>query len=158
MRLRRLEKAAWEIAAEPGVLTSTVFRYVQAAGFVRLWHLEEAESSPERFEPTFAGSLFHVAAFASARSTAWGTLSTATVASEFGGGVVWEVVIVCFDDYTRLAYAEVHPEEDAAVPRSSSAGCFAGSRRWVFVASVCTRTTKNATARRPPRPSTKPRT
>jgi transposase InsO family protein len=41
-------------------------------------------------------------------------------------GVGWEVVFVCVDDYTRLAYAEVHPSENAACATRS----FRRALRW----------------------------
>ena len=49
-QLRRRYKAAWEIALEMGVPTSTVSRHLKRQGLGRLWRLEEAASPPRRYE------------------------------------------------------------------------------------------------------------
>ena len=49
VRLRHRKKAAWEIADETGVPTSTVSRYLKAEGLGRLWRIEEAEHPPQRY-------------------------------------------------------------------------------------------------------------
>ncbi len=112
VRLRRRKKAAWEISAETGVPTSTVSRHLQAEGLGRLWRIEEAEHPPQRYEHPYAGSLFHVDA---KRFGKIGRIGHAIHGDyrKRSRGVGWEVVFVCIDDYTRLAYAEVHPAENA---------------------------------------------
>ncbi len=111
-KLRRRKKAAWEIAAEIGVPASTVSRYLQAEGLGRLWRLEEAEHPPQRYEHAYAGSLFHVDAKRFGKIEGVGHAIHGNRRRR-ARGVGWEVVFVCVDDYTRLAYAEVHPAEDA---------------------------------------------
>ncbi len=112
VRLRRRKKAAWEIAAETGVPTSTVSRYLQDEGLGRLWRIEEAEHPPQRYEHGYAGSLFHVDA---KRFVKIGCVGHAIHGDRRKRvrGVGSEVVFVCVDDYTRLTYAEVHPAENA---------------------------------------------
>ncbi len=112
LRLRRRKKAAWEIAAEVGVSAATVSRHLKAEGLGRLWRIEEAEAPPQRYEHTYPGSLFHVDAkrFGKIQGIGHAIHGNRRKRSRGAG---WEVVFVCVDDYTRLAYAEVHPSENA---------------------------------------------
>jgi transposase len=112
LQLRRRKKTAWEIAAETGVSASTVSRHLQACGLGRLWRIEEALHPPQRYEHAYAGSLFHVDA---KRFGKIGRIGHAIHGDyrKRSRGVGWEVVFVCVDDHTRLAYAEVHPAENA---------------------------------------------
>jgi hypothetical protein len=103
-RLRRRKRAAWEIAAETGVPTSTVSRHLQAEGLGRLWRIDEAEHPPQRYEHAYAGSLFHVDAKRLGRIAGIGHAIHGDRRRR-GRGAGWEVV--CIDDYSRLAYAEV---------------------------------------------------
>lgn len=112
LQLRRRKKAAWEIAAETGVPASTVSRYLKAEGLGRLWRLEEAEDPPQRYEHPYAGSLFHIDAKRFGRIQGIGHAVHGNRRKR-ARGVGWEVVFVCVDDYSRLAYAEVHPAENA---------------------------------------------
>jgi transposase InsO family protein len=112
LQLRRRKKAAWEIAAETGVPASTVSRYLKAQGLGRLWRLEEAEDPPQRYEHTYPGSLLHIDAKRFGRIGGVGHAMHGD-RSQRSRGVGWEVVFVCVDDYSRLAYAEVHPAENA---------------------------------------------
>ena len=109
-QLRRRYKAAWEIALEMGVPTSTVSRHLKRQGLGRLWRLEEAESPPRRYEHRRPGDLFHVDAKKLARIEGVGHRIHGD-RSRKKRGVGWEVVFVCVDDHTRLAYAEVFPSE-----------------------------------------------
>lgn len=113
LKLRRRKKAAWEISAELGVPTSTVSRHLQAEGLGRLWRIEEAEAPPQRYEHGYAGSLFHVDAKRFGKIDGVGHAIHGNRRKR-ARGVGWEVVFVCVDDYTRLAYAEVHPSENTA--------------------------------------------
>lgn len=112
LRLRRRKKAAWEIAAEVGVSAATVSRHLKAEGLGRLWRIVEAEDPPQRYEHAYPGSLFHVDAkrFGKIQGVGHAIHGNRRKRSR---GVGWEVVFVCVDDYTRLAYAEVHPSENA---------------------------------------------
>ena len=112
LQLRRRKKAAWEIAVETGVPASTVSRYLKSEGLGRLWRLEEAEAPPQRYEHAHAGSLFHIDAKRFGRIHGVGHAIHGNRRKR-ARGVGWEVVFVCVDDYSRLAYAEVHPAENA---------------------------------------------
>ena len=111
-QLRRRRKAGWEIAQELGIPVSTVSRHLQRAGLGRLWRLDEQSDPPRRYEHRFPGQLLHVDAKRFARIEAIGHRIHGD-RSRKRRGVGWEVVFVCVDDCTRLAYAEVWPAEDA---------------------------------------------
>lgn len=109
-KLRRRRKAAWEIALELGVPVSTVSRHLKEQGLGRIWRLEEAEAPPQRYEHRAPGDLFHIDAKKLARIEAVGhRIHGDRSKRRYGAG--WEVVFVCVDDHTRLAYAEVAPSE-----------------------------------------------
>lgn len=124
-QLRRRRKAGWEIALELGVPVSTVSRHLQALGLGRLWRLEEAEAPAQRYEHTFPGSLFHIDAKKFARIDGIGHAIHGD-RSRKKRGAGWEAVLVCVDDYTRLAYAEVVPSENA----EHAAAFLARALRW----------------------------
>ncbi len=109
-QLRRRKKAAWEIALETGIPVATVSRQLKQLGLGRLWRLEEAEAAPQRYEHRRPGDLFHVDAKKLARIEGVGHRIHGD-RSRKKRGVGWEVVFVCVDDHTRLAYAEVFPSE-----------------------------------------------
>jgi transposase InsO family protein len=109
-QLRRRKKAAWEISLEMGVPVATVSRQIQRLGLGRLWRLEEAETPPRRYEHRRPGDLFHIDAKKLARIDGVGHRIHGD-RSRKKRGVGWEVVFVCVDDHTRLAYAEVFPSE-----------------------------------------------
>lgn len=111
-QLRRRRKAAWEIAQELAIPVSTVSRHLKALGLGRLWRLEEAEVPPQRYEHARPGSLLHIDAKKFARIEGIGHAIHGD-RSRKRRGVGWEVVFVCVDDCTRLAYAEVRPAENA---------------------------------------------
>ena len=125
LQLRLRKKAAWEIAAETGVSASTVSRHLKAEGLGRLWRIEEAEHPPERYEHAYPGSLFHVDA---KRFGKIGRIGHAIHGDyrKRSRGVGWEVVFVCVDDHSRLAYAEVHSAENAVC----AARFFRRALRW----------------------------
>jgi transposase InsO family protein len=110
-RLRRRLKAGWEIALELGIPASTVSRHLKELGLGRIWRLEEAEAPPRRYEHGAPGALFHVDAKKFARIEGIGHRIHGD-RSRKRRGVGWEVVFVCVDDHTRLAYAEVLPAEN----------------------------------------------
>ena len=109
-KARRRRKPAWEIALELGVPVSTVSRHLRALGLGRIWRLDEAEVPPQRYEHRAPGDLFHIDAKKLARIEAVGHRIHGD-RSRRRQGVGWEVVFVCVDDHTRLAYAEVLPAE-----------------------------------------------
>ncbi len=109
-RLRRRRKPAWEIALELGVPVSTVSKHLKAQGLGRIWRLDEQEAPPRRYEHRAPGDLFHIDAKKLARIEAVGhRIHGDRSKRQYGAG--WEVVFVCVDDHTRLAYAEVAPSE-----------------------------------------------
>jgi transposase InsO family protein len=112
LQQRRRRKAAWEIAAATGVPVSTVSRHLRTEGLGRLWRIEEAAHPPQRYEHAFAGSLFHVDAKRFGRIGGIGHAIHGDRRRR-SRGIGWEVVFVCVDDYSRLAYAEVHSAENA---------------------------------------------
>ncbi len=113
-QLRRRRRAGWEIAQELGVPVSTVSRHLQAQGLGRLWRLEEAEAPAHRYEHRSPGSLFHIDAKRFGRIQRVGHAIHGNRSQRYRDrGAGWEVVFVCVDDHTRLAYAEVHPSENA---------------------------------------------
>ncbi len=110
-QLRRRRKAAWEIALETGIPVATVSRQLKKLGLGRLWRLEEALDPPQRYEHPTPGSMFHIDAKKLARIQGVGHRIHGD-RSRKNRGVGWEVVFVCVDDHTRLAYAEVFPAEN----------------------------------------------
>jgi transposase InsO family protein len=124
-QLRRRRKAGWEIALELGLPASTVSRHLQALGLGRLWRIEEAEAPPRRYEHERPGSLLHIDAKKLARIDGIGHAIHGDRSRE-RRGVGWEAVLVCVDDHTRLAYAEVVPAENA----EHAAAFFERALRW----------------------------
>lgn len=112
VQLRRRRKAGWEIARELGVPLSTVSKHLKAEGVGRIWRLEEALDPPKRYEHAVPGELLHIDAKRFARINGVGHRIHGD-RSRKNRGNGYEVVFVCVDDHTRLAYAEVHPSENA---------------------------------------------
>jgi transposase InsO family protein len=102
-RLRRRRHTALEIAAELGQARSTVSRVLSRLGLGKLWRVLEAEA------------MLHVDAKKFGRIQSIGHRIHGD-RTRRGRGAGWEVVFVCVDDHTRLAYAEVFPSES---------GCYA---------------------------------
>jgi len=112
VQLRRRKKAGWEIARELDVPVSTVSKHLKAEGVGRIWRLEEEQNPPRRYEHAAPGDLLHIDAKKLARIEAVGH----RIHGDRSGrrrGAGYEVVFVCVDDHTRLAYAEVLPSENA---------------------------------------------
>jgi transposase InsO family protein len=119
--LRRLRMTAAEIAECLGMALSTVSRWLRRIGLGRLSRLEPPEP-PNRYERRNPGELVHLDVkklgriqipghrvrgsrqFGRARQRSAGKGRTVGTAG-------WEFVHVCVDDATRLAYAEVLPDE-----------------------------------------------
>ena len=111
-RLRRRKRTAYEISQETGIPASTVSRRLQDLGLGRIWQVEQAEDPPQRYEHRRPGDLFHIDAKRLARIGCVGHAIHGDYRRR-ARGVGWEVVFVCVDDHTRLAYAEVLPSENA---------------------------------------------
>jgi transposase len=109
-QLRRRRKAGWEISLETGLPVSAVSRHLKALGLGRIWRLVEELDPPRRYEHAAPGGMFHVDAKKFARIEGIGHAIHGD-RSRKRRGVGWEVVFVCVDDHTRLAYAEVLPSE-----------------------------------------------
>ena len=111
-RLRQRRRTAWEIAQELALAPSTVSRILKRIGLGRLWRVAEAQAPPRRYEHARPGSLLHLDAKRLGRIGAVGHRIHGDRARR-ARGVGWEVAFVAVDDHTRLAYAEVLPEENA---------------------------------------------
>lgn len=109
-QLRRRRQAGWEISQATGVPLSTVSRHLKALGLGRIWRLDEELDPPQRYEYSDPGGMFHVDAKKLARIEGVGHRIHGD-RSRRKRGVGYEVVFVCVDDHTRLAYAEVLPAE-----------------------------------------------
>ena len=112
VQLRKRRKAGWEIAQELGVPVSTVSKYLKREGVGRIWRMDEEQDPPRRYEHATPGSLLHIDAKKLARITSVGHKIHGD-RSKRNRGAGYEVAFVCVDDHTRLAYAEVHPSENA---------------------------------------------
>jgi len=121
--LRRLRMTAAEIAEVLGMALSTVSRWLRRIGLGRRSALAPPEP-PNRYERKRAGELIHVDVKKLGRISTRGAghRVTGNRASRFKSGrgaerrkvTGWEFVHVCVDDATRLAYAEVLPDEQGA--------------------------------------------
>ncbi len=111
-QLRRRRRAGWEIAQQLEMPVSTVSKHLKELGLGRIWRVEEELDPPQRYEHAEPGSLFHVDAKRFGRIESIGHRIHGNRRRR-SRGVGWEVVFVCVDDHTRLAYAEVLPSENA---------------------------------------------
>jgi transposase InsO family protein len=109
-QLRRRRKAGWEISQAIDIPLSTVSKHLKAMGLGRIWKLDEEQDPPQRYEHAAPGGMFHIDAKKLARIDGVGHRIHGD-RSRKKRGVGYEVVFVCVDDHTRLAYAEVHPSE-----------------------------------------------
>lgn len=110
--LRRRRRTATEISQATGIPASTVSLRLRELGLGRLWRVEEAEAPPRRYEHPRPGALLHIDAKRLGRIEAVGHAIHGD-RSRRVRGAGWEVVFVCVDDHTRLAYSEVFPSENA---------------------------------------------
>jgi transposase InsO family protein len=115
--LRHQRLTGSEIAARLGLPRSTVARILQRAGLGRLSSLEPAEPV-RRYEKQFPGELLHLDTKKLGRIGRVGHRVTGDYRRR-ARGVGWEFVHVCVDDRSRLAYAEILPDE-----RQESASAF----------------------------------
>jgi transposase InsO family protein len=124
-QLRRRRKAGWEISEATGVPLSTVSKHLKALGLGRIWRLDEELHPPRRYEYPNPGGMFHIDAKKLARIDGVGHRIHGD-RSRRKRGVGYEVVFVCVDDHTRLAYAEVAPSESGKY----AAAFFRRALRW----------------------------
>jgi len=123
--LRRVRMTASEIAECLSMALSTVSRWLKRIGLGRLSRLDPPEP-PNRYERKRAGELVHLDIKKLGRILRPGHRVTGNRRDRFtdarGYGVAgWEFVHVCVDDATRLAFAEVLPDE-----RGPTAAAFLG--------------------------------
>jgi transposase InsO family protein len=126
--LRRLRMTGAEIAECLQMALSTVSRWLKQIGLGKLSRLEPPEPA-NRYERKRPGELVHVDVKKLGRILAAGHRVTGSRASQKKtrrerkrvGLAGWEFVHVCVDDATRLAYAEVLPDE-----RGPTAATFLG--------------------------------
>jgi transposase InsO family protein len=117
-KLRRLRMTAAEIAEVLGLALSTVSRWLKRIGLGKRSRLEPPEP-PNRYERARPGELLHVDVKKLGRIAQVGHRITASRGLQTknrrrnrrSGALGWEFVHVCVDDATRLAYAEVLPDE-----------------------------------------------
>ncbi len=123
MKLRRLRFTAAEIAETLGMALSTVWGILTRIGLGRLGRL--ALEQPVRYERSHPGELVHIDVkklgriqggagkrIGGAGHSPYNTQTT-DPAGKRPNTVCWEYVHVAVDDYSRLAYAEVLPDERA---------------------------------------------
>jgi transposase InsO family protein len=116
--LRRLRMTAAEIAEALGMALSTVSLWLKRVGLGKRSRLEPPEP-PNRYERRHPGELVHVDVKKLGRILVAGHRVTGSkrgrpLKSRGGGGrgiAGWECVHVMVDDFSRLAYAEVLPDE-----------------------------------------------
>jgi transposase len=125
VRLRRLRFTAAEIAETLGMALSTVSGILTRLGLGRLGRL--GLERPVRYEHERAGELLHIDVkrlgriVGGAGKRVTGAKRNPDLRRVDARGVErkrigWEYVHICVDDYSRLAYAEVLPDEKATTP------------------------------------------
>ncbi len=112
LELRRLRMTGAAIAARLGIPRSTVARILKRAGLERLKKLDPPVPV-QRYEKTRPGELVHLDIKKLGRIRGVGHRITGDRTTRVRG-IGWEFVHVCVDDYTRLAYVEVLPDEKGA--------------------------------------------
>jgi len=141
--LRRLRMSAVEIAELLGMALSTVSAWLRRIGLGRRSALTPPEP-PNRYERARAGELVHVDVKRLARISARGAghRMVGHRRSQFKvrrpgqpprKATGYEFVHVCVDDATRLAYAEVLPDERAP----TAIGFFRRALAWFAERGVC---------------------
>jgi transposase InsO family protein len=113
-QLRRLRMTSARIAAELGMAVSTVGAVLKRLGLNRLSRLEPPEP-PNRYERRRPGELIHVDIKRLGRFRRPGHRMTgrATPGAFADLGHGWDSVHVAIDDYSRVAYVEVLPDQRA---------------------------------------------
>jgi transposase InsO family protein len=122
-KLRRVRMTAAEIAEILDLALSTVSRWLKRIGLGRLGALEPPEP-PNRYERKRPGELVHLDVKKLGRISRLGvghrisgtkrSKDRRRIAGRQVSFTGWEFVHVCVDDATRLAYAEVLPDERGA--------------------------------------------
>lgn len=111
-RLRRLRWPGAQIARALGFSPATVARTLRQLGLNRLSALTPP-APVQRYEWPRPGQLLHVDTKKLGRIAGIGHRITGDRHRTWAPGIGWEFVHVCIDDCSRLAYAEVLPDERA---------------------------------------------
>ena len=110
-QLRRQRLTGKAIAATTGVSPATVSRVLKRLGLNRLSALEPAEPI-RRYERQHPGELIHLDIKKLGRFERVGHRITGDRTGQSNSrGVGWEFVHVCIDDASRIAFAQVMPDE-----------------------------------------------
>ena len=111
--LRRQRLTLVDIGAQLGLSRATVARVAKAAGLNRLSKLSPAPVY-RRYERAEPGELLHLDVKKLGRIVKVGhRISGDRAGHSTGPGVGWEYLHVAIDDASRVAYAQLLPEEDA---------------------------------------------
>jgi transposase InsO family protein len=113
--LRRQRWTGAQIARETGVSKATISRILRRLGLNRLKALEPAEPV-RRYERDHPGELIHIDIKKLGRIDGVGHRITGDRRGQSnrrarGEGLGWEFVHVCIDDASRVAFAQVMPDE-----------------------------------------------
>lgn len=108
--LRRQKRTAVVIAEITGISRSTVGRVLRSQKLSRWKNLFPREPA-QRYEKSLAGELLHLDVKKLGRIVGGPGHRVTGDRSGAKGGVGWESVHVCVDDHSRLAYAEILPDE-----------------------------------------------
>ena len=109
--LRRERRTGQQIAAELGVSAATVSRVLRRLGLNTLKALEPAEPV-RRYERKAPGELLHIDIKKLGRFERVGHRITGDRSGHSNSrGVGWEYVHVCIDDNSRIAFAQILPDE-----------------------------------------------
>jgi transposase InsO family protein len=110
-RLRQLRLTGAEIAEQLAMPLSTVSAVLRREGLGKRSRLQPPEP-PNRYERRHPGELIHIDIKKLGKIAQVGHRITGD-RSRRSRGIGWEFVHVCVDDHSRLAYAEVLPDERA---------------------------------------------
>ena len=113
-RIEALRRQRWtgaQIARDTGVSTATVSRILRRLGLNRLRSLEPAEPV-RRYQREHPGELLHIDIKKLGRFDRIGHRITGDRTGQSNTrGIGWEFVHVCIDDASRIAFAQVMPDE-----------------------------------------------
>jgi transposase InsO family protein len=110
--LRRQRWVAWQIAQALNLAISTVCAVLRRLGLNRLSVLDPKPPA-QRYERTRPGELLHVDTKKLGRIDGLGHRITGR-RQHANRGIGWDFAHICVDDYTRLAYVEILPDEQKA--------------------------------------------